>query len=75
MCYSTKVPDYVAREIGAKVIRIPHHVHALPGCDTYIEFLDTLVKSIADAGRQVYGLPPRVAAGDPGASPNPTPIP
>jgi zinc/manganese transport system substrate-binding protein len=62
MCYSTKVPDYVAQQVGAKVIKIPHHTRALPGCDSYIGFLDTLIKSIADAGREVYGLPPRPGA-------------
>jgi len=71
MCYSTKVPDYIAREVGAKVIRIPHHVNALPGCGSYIEFLDTMIKSIADAGRDVYGLPPRPTAAS--SSPNPNP--
>jgi len=62
MCYSTKIPDYVAQQVGGKVIKIPHHTHALPGCGNYIDFLDTLIKSIADAGREVYGLPPRPGA-------------
>ncbi|MBN2505204.1 MAG: zinc ABC transporter substrate-binding protein [Verrucomicrobia bacterium] len=61
-CYSTRIPQYVARETGAKVIKIPHHVNALPGCSTYVDFCKTLTQSIADAGREVYGFPPPPAA-------------
>jgi zinc/manganese transport system substrate-binding protein len=63
MCYSTRIPEYVAKQAGAKVIKIPHHVNAMPNCETYLDFLDTLVKSIADAGREVYGLPAATSAG------------
>ncbi len=57
MCYSPRIPDYLAKQVGAKVFKIPHHTKSLPGCDTYLEFLDVLIKGIADAGREVYGLP------------------
>ncbi len=52
-CYSLKIPNYVAKKTGAKVISIPHHVNAMPGCETYIDFIDTLVRKIADIGREV----------------------
>ena len=42
-------PDYVAAQVGAKVVKIPHHVNAMPKCGTYVEFLDTLVKTIIKA--------------------------
>ncbi|MBN1419946.1 MAG: zinc ABC transporter substrate-binding protein [Planctomycetes bacterium] len=51
MCYSRTVPDYVASRVGAKVVRIPHHVRALSGCDDYIRYIDTLVRTIVDAAR------------------------
>jgi len=54
VCYSLKIPKYVAKRVGnVKVIQIPHHAHALPGCDTYLTFIETLVKLIADAGREI----------------------
>lgn len=53
-CYSLDIPNYVAGRVGnVKVIRIPHNVNAEPGCETYLKFIDTLVKRIADAGREV----------------------
>lgn len=52
-CYSLKIPNYAARKTGARVIKIPHHVNAMPGCETYIDFICTLVKRIADAGRGI----------------------
>jgi len=55
-CYSLKIPEYVAGRVGnVKVIHIPHHVNAEPGCETYLKFIDTLVKRIADAGREIAG--------------------
>ena len=52
VCYSLKIPNYVAERVGdVKVIHIPHHVNAEPGCDTYLKFIDVMVKRIADAGR------------------------
>ena len=49
-CYSLKIPNYIAGKTGAKVISIPHHVNAMEGCRTYLEFIDTLVKKITLAG-------------------------
>jgi hypothetical protein len=54
VCYSLKIPEYVAERVGnVKVIHIPHHTDAEPGCETYLKFIDKLVKRIADAGREV----------------------
>jgi ABC-type Zn uptake system ZnuABC Zn-binding protein ZnuA len=54
VCYSLKIPRYVAKRVGnVRVIQIPHHAKALPGCDTYLKFIDELVKRIAGAGREI----------------------
>lgn len=62
MCYSTSIPDYVASQVGAKVIKIPHHTNAMPGCDTYIRYLETLVRSIHEAGLEIQGRKARATA-------------
>jgi hypothetical protein len=54
VCYDLRVPELVASKCGnVRIIRVPHHVKAAPGCDTYLQFIDTLVKRIADEGRKM----------------------
>jgi ABC-type Zn uptake system ZnuABC Zn-binding protein ZnuA len=64
-CYATTVPDYVAAQVGAKVVQIPHHMKAQPKCESYEQFLETLVTRIIEAGEEAEGRKPPPAAAEP----------
>ena len=49
--YDRKMPDFVARNTGAKVLVLPPSVEAVKGVDTYLELIDHDVRRLAEALR------------------------
>jgi ABC-type Zn uptake system ZnuABC Zn-binding protein ZnuA len=49
--YDRKMPDFVARNTGAKVLVLPPSVEAVKGVDSYLELIDYDVRRLAEALR------------------------
>ena len=49
--YDRKMPDFVARNTGAKVLVLPPSVEAVKGVDDYLELIDYDVRRLAEALR------------------------
>ncbi len=47
--YDPRHADFVARETGAKVVRLAHQVGSREGAATYLEMIDTNVDAVAKA--------------------------
>jgi zinc/manganese transport system substrate-binding protein len=50
--FPEKVPALIAKETGAKLIKLPIMPKAVPNTDTYIEEMDYIVRTFADAAKQ-----------------------
>jgi zinc/manganese transport system substrate-binding protein len=49
--YDRKMPDFVARNTGAKVVVLPPSVEGVKGVDSYLELIDYDVRRLAEALR------------------------
>jgi len=47
--YPRKFPDLISKQTGAEVVVLPHEVGAIKGADTYVEMMDYIVRSVAEA--------------------------
>ena len=50
--YPSRLPQRVAREVGAAVVPAPLYVGGRPGVDTYFKLIDYLVTHFSKALRQ-----------------------
>jgi ABC-type Zn uptake system ZnuABC Zn-binding protein ZnuA len=49
--YDRKMPDFVARNTGAKVLVLPPSVDGVKGVDSYVKLVDYDVRRLAEALR------------------------
>jgi hypothetical protein len=49
--YDRKMPDFVARNTGARVLILPPSVEAVKGVDDYLKLIDYDVRRLAEALR------------------------
>ena len=50
--HEQKTPDFVSQETGAKVVLLPSATGGVPGTDTYIDLIDTIVLRLVQAATE-----------------------